>query len=464
MAAPSTPSDADLPENHPDVADADFANCPYLTASSGATARLGTEVSNDGVVPRALWWCVLLDIMGVGLVIPLLPSYARDLGAGPLFTGLLGTAYGLSQLVGASVLGRLSDVRGRRFVLFISLAGAASGYACLALAVGVFESLPLLFLSRLPIGLAKQTMTVARATVGDCTAAQGDLRTRRMGRLGMVAGTGFIFGPAIGGILSATAGLAVPPVLAVCLFCAALVIARGLPETAPQLVDAKDGKQKEAAAAAAAAAAASKKRPPLLAWLRQYPLLAKLLAYRGLVDFGFMLVQSTFAIFCTERFDMKPRGTGMVLAYVGIVSVGSQGWLLPALIRRLRPSDGQMLLSGGALVSFALAATALAPGYRSFMAALVPLAIGSSVFKTAASAYASKCVPRDEQGAASGATDSMESFCRVVAPTVGGALMQRYGSAAPGCVGALAAAAGVAALWGLLPRARAPPPSKAKDE
>ena len=190
--------------------------------------------TDNTMVPRALWWCVLLDIMGVGLVIPLLPSYARDLGAGPLFTGLLGTAYGLSQLVGASVLGRLSDVRGRRFVLFISLAGAASGYTCLALAVGVFESLPLLFLSRLPIGLAKQTMTVARATVGDCTAAQGDLRTRRMGRLGMVAGTGFIFGPAIGGILSATAGLAVPPVLAVCLFCAALVIARGLPETAPQ--------------------------------------------------------------------------------------------------------------------------------------------------------------------------------------------------------------------------------------
>ena len=181
--------------------------------------------TDNTMVPRALWWCVLLDIMGVGLVIPLLPSYARDLGAGTLFTGLLGTAYGLSQLVGASVLGRLSDVRGRRFVLFISLAGAASGYTCLALAVGVFESLPLLFLSRLPIGLAKQTMTVARATVGDCTAAQGDLRTRRMGRLGMVAGTGFIFGPAIGGILSATAGLAVPPVLAVCLFCAALVIA-----------------------------------------------------------------------------------------------------------------------------------------------------------------------------------------------------------------------------------------------
>jgi MFS family permease len=220
-------------------------------------------------VPRALWWRVLLDIMGVGLVIPLLPSYARDLGAGPLFTGLLGTAYGLSQLVGASVLGRLSDVRGRRFVLFISLAGAASGYTCLALAVGVFESLPLLFLSRLPIGLAKQIMTVARATVGDCTAAQGDLRTRRMGRLGMVAGTGFIFGPAIGGLVSPSplggAGtiqkrrkqsmpspattalsapfmrtasccssrmsrsiascLAVPPVLAVCLFCAALVIA-----------------------------------------------------------------------------------------------------------------------------------------------------------------------------------------------------------------------------------------------
>ena len=450
-----------VPANHPKVEipddeDEAVANCPYLTSQAGATQRLASVASNGGKVPRALWWVVFLDIFAVGLVIPLLPRYARELGAGPAYTGALGTAYGLSQLIGASVLGRLSDERGRLLVLSASLGGAALGYCGVALAVGVFHSLPGLFLSRLPIGVAKQTMTVARAVISDCTGAHGSLRCRRMSRLGMTAGAGFIFGPALGGILSKVSYVA-PPLLAVLLFLIAYAVVRaGLPETAP----ARELLRTDGAAKGAKGGTDADDRPS--SWTdglvrfvelgRRFPLLARLLSARLVVDLGFMLMQSTFAMFTLERYDLQPRGTGLVLAYVGIVSVVTQGWFLPrVIIGCLRPSERTMLAFGGGCLALALVAAALSPSMIEFMAALLPLAAASSTFKTAAAALASKCVPRTEQGAASGATDAVESFCRAVAPLIGGLLMERVGSSAPGCIGGALAAVGALALWYIVP-------------
>ena len=138
----------------------------------------------------------------------------------------------MGTVTGANLLGGLSDSVGRRRMLQTSMCGGLVGYLCLALAVGRARSLPLLLCSRLPIGLLKQSLAVSRALAVDCTSPA--TRMRAMTKLGAVVGTGFIVGPACGGILSKKVALTAPPFLAAALFAAALlVVTAGLPETAP---------------------------------------------------------------------------------------------------------------------------------------------------------------------------------------------------------------------------------------
>ena len=141
------PKKPQMPNNHPDVPDADASSCPWLSANPGETESKYPP-SNGGVVPWSIYAVVILDVAAVGLVIPLLSLFAKTLGGGAAFTGLLGTIYGVMQLLGASFFGGRSDRVGRRQVLTISIIGAASGYLTLCLAVGWFKSLVVLFLSR----------------------------------------------------------------------------------------------------------------------------------------------------------------------------------------------------------------------------------------------------------------------------------------------------------------------------
>jgi hypothetical protein len=136
-----------MPEHHPDVGDANANSCPWLS-SNPAEEDSKYPPSNGGVVPYSIYAVVILDVAAVGLVIPLLSLFAKTLGGGAAFTGLLGTTYGIMQLLGASFFGGRSDRVGRRQVLTISIIGAAVGYLTLCFAVGWFKSLLLLFFSR----------------------------------------------------------------------------------------------------------------------------------------------------------------------------------------------------------------------------------------------------------------------------------------------------------------------------
>jgi MFS family permease len=329
-----------LPDGHPaDLDAADRSLCPWLTANPGESAAPTREPSNGGAVPRSLLVAVTLDMIGVGLIIPLMSVFAKELGAGAAFTGMLGTMYGLTQLIGASMLGPLSDAHGRKKVLQLSTLGAIVGYATLYVAVFHVRSLWLLAASRIPIGFAKQTLTAGRAAISDCSAA--DKRAGGLAKLGVATGIGFIIGPACGGILSSKFSKALPPQISVVLFLLELaLITKFVPETAPSQVDgpreakraaekaaAGGGKEdaKPAAAAAAAAAAATatataatvagkaaaggqkagdaagggpgdgggifKGLDQLHALTRRYPLLGSLLLARAVSDAGFMMVQ-----------------------------------------------------------------------------------------------------------------------------------------------------------------------------
>lgn len=367
----------ETPKGHPDVGDSSEP-CPFLTPKD-RNANANIPPANNGRVPRALPPIVFLDILAVGLVIPLLSKFAKDLGGGAAFTGILGTAYGVTQLFGASILGSVSDVHGRRKVYLLSVVGALVGYSMLLAAASYFQSLPLLFVSRLPIGLVKQTMTCSQSIVCDCTSI-GVARSIGLSRLGVAAGLGFIIGPMLGGILSSKSTF-LPVKLALALFCVELVIVFAkLPETSPVSrgyvggkavaapskpevgtdSSAGDGSMKalstastttdddadvdkdespEAALERAFKTNNSKVEEPQqqagLKFVFKYRAIRDCLMSMLLVDMSYSIMHATFAIYTQQEFDMGTKQTGYTLGYAGILSVGVQlSW--PFIGRRLR--------------------------------------------------------------------------------------------------------------------------------
>ena len=185
-----------------------------------------------------------LDYAGVGMMRTLLPAVAQKVagegwcvaswcGGTATLIGGLETVYGVGQLVGASFMGRLSDSRGRRVVLLLSFAGSAVGYALAAAA----SSPAMLLLSRLPVGLSKQTVTVSRACAADCTSA-GPGRSAAMSMLVAAAGLGYTVGPLLGSWAADRFGPTAPAVAACAIFCALIpTVAAVLPETSPAAME-----------------------------------------------------------------------------------------------------------------------------------------------------------------------------------------------------------------------------------
>lgn len=128
---------------------ATIASCTFLNPRANGRLLPELRPTGDGRVPASLYLATILDVTAVGLVVPLLATYSRALGAGPRFTGLLQATYGLAQLIGANILGGVSDRVGRRTMLRLSSFGGLMGYASLSYAVGPNGSLPLLLASRL---------------------------------------------------------------------------------------------------------------------------------------------------------------------------------------------------------------------------------------------------------------------------------------------------------------------------
>jgi len=147
--------------------------------------------------PLVLIFCtIFLDLVGFGIVIPVLPLYAERFGASPLGVGLLLAIYSLMQCLFAPVLGQLSDRIGRRPVLLVSVIGTSFGF----LLMGLSKTLSLLFVARVIDGITGGNISTAQAYIADVTPHSE--RSRGMGLIGAAFGLGFIFGPAIGGVLS----------------------------------------------------------------------------------------------------------------------------------------------------------------------------------------------------------------------------------------------------------------------
>jgi len=351
---------------------------------------------------------ILLDLIGFGMILPLLPFYAQRFHATPLQIGVLFSSYSLAQLVFAPLLGRLSDRTGRRPVLLASICGSAAAYLLFAAA----GSFPMLLLARTLSGIAASNYGIAQAYIADVTAPEE--RSRAMGLVGAAFGSGFVLGPALGGLLARFGTGAVPLAAAALSGLNLLIALIWLPESLPREVRGR-----------------SQAHP----WLdvdglrglwRDVPLRGLMLLF-FLVMLGFSMMEGTLALFCQERFGFGVAETSWLFAYVGVVLVVIQGGLIGPLARRF--GERRLILGGILLMGLGLGLLAVAPELWLLSLSLGLLALGSGLHNPSTLALLSRLTRAESQGGTIGLSRSFGALARALGPPAGTWL---FGAAGPG--------------------------------
>ena len=356
---------------------------------------------------------VLVNMLSFGIVVPLLPYIAGRTGASEFQIGLLVAAYPLAQLVGAPMLGRLSDRFGRKPVLLISILGTALGFVVLALA----RSLPLLFASRLLDGITGGNINVAQAYISDVT--EREERGRALGLIGAAFGLGFVIGPVTGGLLS-DIGYSVPAWVGAALAGANIVfVAAFLPESL--------------SAEARERLAGLKRKIFDFEGFRHalgHARVGPILTVRAVTGVSFALFETMFALWAIAALSYDARTTGLFLGYVGVLSALVQGVLIGRLTKRF--SDDSLLLASVALAGVSLAVWGFVTSTWQLVLLVPPLALGLAIGQTVMTSALSKAVGRDEVGGVLGIQTSIMSLTRVIAPVIGGFLLERATVWSPG--------------------------------
>ena len=350
---------------------------------------------------------VFIDLVGFGIVIPVLPYYAEGtkFGATPTQVGLLFASYSVMQLVFSPVLGRLSDKYGRRPILLMSLLGTAIGF----LILGFATTLWMLFVGRIVDGISGGNISTAQAYIADVTTKED--RAKGMGLIGAAFGLGFVFGPAIGGILSRW-GVNVPFLFAGGLaFANAILLYFTLPETVTPDHPAR------------VSAASGRGWRQLLVALRE-PRLAYVLAIYFLGIVAFSIMTATFSLFMMFRLGYDAFHNGWVFAFVGIISATIQGGLIGKLVKRF--GEPLLIIVGALLFSaslFAIPFVTIASGLVALLALGAVTAIGQALSAPSLSSLASKTASAAEQGGVLGVMQSVASLARAVGPSLAAVLI-----------------------------------------
>ncbi len=354
---------------------------------------------------------VFVDLLGFGLVIPVLPFYATHLGASPAVVGVISSAYALAQLLCSRFWGGLSDRIGRRRVLLVTLAGSVVSMAL----TGAASSLAALFLARAFAGAMAANISVAQAYVADITTTHD--RARGLGAIGAGIGLGFVVGPALGAAAASLAGPRAPFFLAAAIAASNLIWALvALPETPRR------------AAPTRASALPSGWRADL-----RDPVLGPLIAVIFLLYLAFSAMESMFALWTHARFGYGAGANGALFAFVGIVVVIVQG----GLVRRAAPRWGERtLLRGGlAFTATGLLLLPLAGTSSAVLVGLGLLSVGQGVAAPVSSALASLRGHADRQGAVLGVTQTAAAAARFLGPLWGGLAFDHIAPGAPFVVG-----------------------------
>lgn len=352
---------------------------------------------------------VFIDLLGFGIILPLLPYIAEKYAATPVMIGLLSGVYSLFQFVAGPILGRLSDRYGRKKLLIISQLGSMAGYVLLAIA----GSLPLLFLSRIIDGTTGGNISIAQAYMADVTDKK--TRAKGMGLLGAAFGIGFMFGPAIGGFLSQW-GFAAPA-----LFAAAI----SLISTFTTAIFLKETVNVQAAKKSPKTAMTFKELSHVLSTAP----ISTLIIIFFLLSLGFSGMQGSFALIVQAKFAWGPTQVGYIFAMIGVVAIITQLKVLSVVTAKL--GEYKTLVLSVIILALGFGIIGLSGYIPIFLVgnALIPL--GNSLANPTLSAIATESIPREEYGETLGLLQSSGSLGRIFGPILAAEIFQRFNHNAP---------------------------------
>jgi MFS transporter, DHA1 family, tetracycline resistance protein len=399
---------------------------------------------------------VFIDLVGFGIVLPLLPIFAKSLEASGFVIGCLMATYSAMQFIFAPIWGRLSDRVGRRPILLLSTAGAAVSYAVFAIGSGQSgtAALILLFVARIAAGICGANITVAQAYIADITPPEE--RSKRMGLIGMAFGLGFIFGPVIGGLALNSGHLSAPGWVAsgLCAFNFVFAFLR-LPESR------KPG------------SSPIEKRPRVQQFLHtmKQPGISTLVGVFFLATFCFTCFETTLGLLVSENFNLQfesfkgglhhfdPKVT-YLYAFCGIVGAFVQGGPLGKIVKRM--GEPSLIAWSLVLVGVALIPMPFVGNWPLLLLVLAVLAIGSSLTRPPVFGMLSNLASSHEQGATIGAAQSAGSLARILGPIFAGTLFQFHPSWPYVVCGVVALLTGLVCAP-MLKRAAATIPSRMAD-
>ena len=400
---------------------------------------------------------VFIDLIGFGIVVPLVPIYSRHYGAPGWLIGAIIASFSAMQFVFSPVWGRLSDHHGRRPILLISTAGAALSYVLFAFGSG-FENhtaaLWALLISRVFAGACGGNITVAQAYIADITPPEN--RSKRMGLIGMAFGLGFIFGPAISGMALKLFGATGPGWAAAALCAANFVLAFCIlaeswkPDANP-----------------------TTRRPRLSQWghTLSQPKIGSLILVFFLATFAFSCFESTLPLLVSDNFNLgitvdetRPATTVISLfVFCGIIGAFIQGGAIGRLVKMF--GEPKLIALSLFLTGISLALLPFLKGegqlkwlavlrfadwpWIKMLLVLALLAVGTSLTRPPVFGLLSNLTPADEQGATIGVAQSAGALARIFGPLFAATLYLRVPMLPYVICGAISIVAGVLASWRL---------------
>lgn len=367
---------------------------------------------------KIIFFTVFLDLVGFGIILPLIPYLAREFSASPLEIGLLMAIFSFMQFLFSPLWGKLSDRFGRRPIILTSLFGAIFSYVLFAYA----QTLPLLFVARGLAGFFAANISAAQAYIADITPK--DKRSVGMGLIGAAFGLGFIMGPAIAGLTGPIGqalgdtppfGIQFSALVAAGLNALNLILAIFM---LPETLDRSKVKEQKSVG-----------RLESFTFIFKQPLLRSLFVIFFLISLSMALMEVMVFPFVQDRFDWDYKLASISFAYVGVVMVITQGYF----IRKWIPKFGEKKTLLFGLIAMAVSFAGIGLSYQIIVLALAMtlLAIGNGCMRPPIVGLASVIADEEEQGYVLGVMNSMGAIGRIVGPVIGGWLYQEYSQGAP---------------------------------
>ena len=343
-----------------------------------------------------LFSVVVLDLIGFGIVVPILPFYAEKYGATATILGFLLTSYSGMQFLFSSVWGKLSDRIGRKRVMILTMGGSAAALVLL----GVANSLPLLFLGRILGGVFAANISVASAYVTDITTEEN--RSKGMGMIGAAFGIGFLLGPVLGGVLSHY-GYHVPILTAAALSAINMVYA------AFRLQEPKRHHSSEEVIKTAV--------------LSHRPILKMCTVY-FLSSIAMNQMEAVFAFYMMDRFAYDAMHVAYILAMMALIMVVIQGGMIRPLTQKY--GETVLLISGGLILALSFLALPHSPTVALLLLPLAFSAVGRGISQPSFMSLVSKKAPSHMRGAVMGTFQASASLGRVIGPIIAGVLYDHW--------------------------------------